>query len=121
MLLNIHYGRNNEEGKNKKTKRSFRTAAFALEISIIADALDYLVAPLFSIPIIGDVFDIITTGLLYSLTKSKVSVIMNLAEFIPFVGDFLPVYTVSTLIWIIREYGYESFFRKLLALISNKR
>ena len=113
-------GEKTKKEKNKKTKRSFRTAALALGISITADALDYLAAPLFSIPIIGDVFDVITTGLLYSLTKSKVSVIMNLAEFIPFV-DFLPVYTVSTLIWIIREYGYESFFRKLLALISNKR
>jgi len=46
---------------------------------------------------------------------------MNLAEFIPFVGDFLPVYTVSTLIWIMREYGYESLVNKLLALISNRR
>lgn len=105
---------------NNKTKRSFRTAALALGISIVADALDYLAAPLFSIPIIGDVFDVITTGMLYSITRSKVLVIMNLAEFIPFVGDFLPVYTVSTLIWILREYGYESFFKKLLALISNK-
>ncbi|HEY9491022.1 MAG TPA: hypothetical protein VIP56_03475 [Nitrososphaeraceae archaeon] len=106
---------------NRKTKRSFKSAAFALGISIIADSMDYLAAPLFSIPIIGDVFDVITTWLLYSITKSKVSVIMNLAEFIPFVGDFLPVYTVSTLIWIMREYGYESFFKKLLTLISNKR
>jgi hypothetical protein len=105
---------------NRKTKRSFKSAAFALGISIIADSMDYLAAPLFSIPIIGDVFDVITTWLLYSITKSKVSVIMNLAEFIPFVGDFLPVYTVSTLIWIMREYGYESFFKKLLRLISNK-
>ena len=105
---------------NKKNKGSFRTAALALGISVIADALDYMAAPLFSIPIIGDVFDVITTGLLYSITKSKVAVIMNLAEFIPFVGDFLPVYTVSTLVWILREYGYESFFKKLLALISNK-
>ena len=106
---------------NKKSKASFITAALALGISIIAEALDYLAAPLFSIPIIGDVLDVITTWLLYSITKSKVSFIMNLAEFIPFVGDFLPVYTVSTLIWIMREYGYESFFKKLLALISNKR
>jgi hypothetical protein len=106
---------------NKKTKRSFSAAALALLISVIADALDYLPAPLFGIPIIGDVFDVIITGLLYSITKSKVSVIMNLTEFIPFVGDFLPVYTVSTLIWIMREYGYESFFEKLLALISTKR
>jgi len=106
---------------NKETKRSFRTAAVALGISIISDALDYLAAPLFSIPVIGDVFDVITTGILYSITKSKVSVVMNLAEFIPFVGDFLPVYTVSTLIWIVREYGYESSIRKLLGMISNKR
>lgn len=105
---------------NKKNKPTFRTAALALGISIVADALDYLAAPLFSIPVIGDMFDVITTGLLYSITKSKVSVIMNLAEFIPFV-DFLPVYTVSTLIWIMREYGYESSARKLLGLIPNKR
>ena len=122
LLLNIHcMGEISKKETNKKTKRSFRIASLALGISIIADALDYLVAPLFSIPIIGDVFDVITTWLLYSITKSKVSVIMNLAEFIPFVGDFLPVYTVSTLIWIMREYGYESFFKKLLTLISNKR
>ena len=104
---------------NKEKKQNFRTVALALGISIIADALDYLAAPLFSIPVIGDVFDIIITGLLYSITKSKVSAIMNLAEFIPFV-DFLPVYTVSTLIWAIREYGYEIPFRKLLGLISNE-
>ncbi|HJU79544.1 MAG TPA: hypothetical protein VJ599_08280 [Nitrososphaeraceae archaeon] len=105
---------------NKEKKPNFRTAAIALGISIIADALDYLAAPIFSIPVIGDVFDVIITGLLYSITKSKVSVIMNLAEFIPFV-DFLPVYTISTLIWIMREYGYETSVRKLLGLISNKR
>jgi len=105
---------------NKTRRASFRTASFALGISIIADALDYLAAPIFSTPIIGDVFDVIVTGLLYSITKSKVSVIMNLAEFIPFVGDFLPVYTVSTLIWILREYDYESFIKMLLQLISNK-
>jgi hypothetical protein len=107
---------------SKKTKRtSFKTAVFALGISILSDALDYLAAPVFSMPIIGDVFDVIVTGLLYSITKSKVSVIMNLAEFIPFIGDFLPVYTVSTLIWILREYDYELFTKKLLEFISNKR
>jgi hypothetical protein len=105
--------------KTNKKNRSFRTAALALGVSIVADALDYFAAPLFSIPVIGDIFDVITTGLLYSITKSKVSVIMNLAEFIPFV-DFLPVYTVSTLIWILREYGHESSVRKLLGLLSNK-
>jgi len=106
---------------DRKNKSSFEIAALALLISVIADALDYVAAPLFDTPIIGDIFDVVTTGLLYSITKSKVSVILNLAELIPFVGDFLPVYTVSTLIWIMREYGLEPFFKNLLALISNKR
>ena len=106
---------------NKKSKSSFGSAALALFLSLTADILDYIAAPIFSTPIIGDAFDVIVTGMLYSITKSKVSVIMNLAEFIPFVGDFLPVYTVSTLLWIIRQHGYESFFGKLLALLSSKR
>lgn len=122
LLLNIYYmGNITKKDTNKKSRASFTTAAFALVISIVADGLDYFAAPLFSLPIIGDVFDVITMGLLYSITKSKVSVIMNLAEFIPFVGDFLPTYTVSTMIWIIREYGYESLVNRLLALISNRR
>jgi hypothetical protein len=107
---------------NKKRQRiSFRTAVFALGISMLADALDYLAAPIFGIPIIGDVFDIIVTAILYSITKSKVSFIMNLAEFIPFLGDFLPVYTASTIIWILREYDYEFVIKKFLELVSNKR
>ena len=107
---------------NKKRQRiSFRTAVFALGISMLADALDYLAAPIFGIPIIGDVFDIIVTAILYSITKSKVSFIMNLAEFIPFLGDFLPVYTASTIIWILRECDYEFVIKKFLELVSNKR
>ena len=82
--------------------------ALALAISIGADVFDYMMAPLFGMPIIGDVFDLIVTWILYSITKSKVSLVMNLAEFIPFLGDFLPVYTVSTIIWILRQSGYDS-------------
>ncbi|MDW0249740.1 MAG: hypothetical protein QN702_08990, partial [Nitrososphaeraceae archaeon] len=45
LLLNIQYmGEITKKQANKKTKRSFRTAALALGISIIADALDYLAA-----------------------------------------------------------------------------
>jgi len=109
-----------KKGLDEKVKPNFRTAAFALGVSVTADILDYVAAPIFSMPIIGDVFDVIVTGLLYYLTKSKVSVIINLAEFIPF-GDFLPVYTVSTLIWILREYGFDTLIDKLLRLISYKR
>ncbi len=40
---------------------------------------------------------------MYSLTRSKTSAAINLVEFIPFVGDFIPVYTISTLLWIYSE------------------
>lgn len=96
----------------------------ALGISIVADTLDYLAAPIFGVPIIGDVFDVIVSGLLYGITRSKVSLIMNLAEFIPFLGDFLPVYTVSTLIWIVREQGGGVnlvLIRRIIAVLSNGR
>jgi hypothetical protein len=86
-----------EELSIKKQKRRFFKirVALALGISIVADILDYLAAPIFGVPIMGDIFDGIVTGLLYLITRSKVSVVMNLTEFIPFLGDFLPVYTVS--------------------------
>jgi hypothetical protein len=77
-----------------------RRAITALGISIIADGLDYFAAPLFSTPLIGDVFDFIITSLLYSITRSKSATAINMTEFIPFVGDFIPVYTLSTLLWI---------------------
>jgi len=95
----------------------------ALGISIVADTLDYLAAPIFGVPIIGDVFDVIVSGLLYSITRSKVSLVMNLAEFIPFLGDFLPVYTVSTLIWIVREQGGINLvlIRRIIEVLSIGR
>jgi hypothetical protein len=94
--------------------------ALALTISIVADLLDYTAAPLLGMPIIGDIFDLVVMSMLYSITKSKVSFIMNLTEFIP-LGDFLPVYTASTIIWILRESGYDGLFiaRRLLRLISS--
>jgi type IV secretory pathway VirB3-like protein len=92
----------------------------ALGISIIADIFDFLAAPIFGLPIIGDVFDVIVTGLLYLITRSKVSVIMNLAEFIPFLGDFLPVYTVSTILWITRDQEFDELLtiRKIFNLFK---
>ena len=87
-------------------QRSFGNRAIkALGIAIIADALDYFAAPLFGSPIIGDIFDSIVTGMLYSVTKSKFATAINLIEFIPFAGDFVPVYTLSTLYWISKELG----------------
>jgi len=95
--------------------------ALALTISIVADLLDSNTSPMIGMPIIGDVFDLIVMSMLYSITKSKVSLIMNLAEFVPFLGDFLPVYTASTIIWILREWGYDAPFiaRRLLRSLSS--
>jgi hypothetical protein len=108
----------------KKQKRRFFKirVALALGISIVADLLDYLAAPIFGVPIVGDIFDVIVTGLLYLITRSKVSVVMNLAEFIPFLGDFLPVYTVSTMLWVIRDQEVDKLLilRKMINLFSNK-
>ena len=87
-----------------KEDASFRRRALtALGVSVIADALDYFAAPLFSTPLIGDIFDSFISGLLYSITKSKLSTAINMAEFIPFVGDLIPIYTLSTLMWISKE------------------
>jgi hypothetical protein len=84
--------------------------------------LDYLAAPIFGVPLIGDIFDVIISGLLYKITRSKVSLIMNLAEFIPFLGDFLPVYTVSTLIWIGREQRINMvMIKRIFHVLSNGR
>lgn len=97
--------------------------ALALGISLVADLLDYLAAPIFGVPIIGDVFDVIVSGLLFSITRSKVLLIMNLAEFIPFLGDFLPVYTISTLIWVLREQEEENklvLLKRVVRIFSNK-
>jgi hypothetical protein len=89
-----------------KTDASFgRRAATALGLAIVADALDYFLAPLFSTPIVGDIFDSIVTSMLYSITRSKLSTAINMVEFIPFVGDLIPVYTLSTLLWISKELG----------------
>ncbi len=97
--------------------------ALALGVSLVADLLDYLAAPIFGVPIIGDVFDVIVSGLLFSITRSKVLLIMNLAEFIPFLGDFLPVYTISTLIWVLREQEEENklvLLKRVVRIFSNK-
>jgi hypothetical protein len=90
--------------KNPKNSSLFKIrATSALLISIVADALDYFAAPLFGFPILGDVFDAIIVSLLYNITKSKISTAVNMIEFIPFVGDYIPVYTLSTLMWIAKE------------------
>jgi hypothetical protein len=87
------------------SKSSFKfRATSALGISIIADLLDYFAAPVFDMPLLGDILDVVTMSLLFRITQSKISTAINTIEFIPFVGDLIPVYTFSTLLWILWEW-----------------
>lgn len=90
-------------------------AATALAVSVAADALDYLAAPLFALPVIGDIPDAIVTGILFAITRSKRSTFLNMVEIVPVIGDLVPTFTISTLLWI---YG-ES--RKEKQLLSRNR
>jgi hypothetical protein len=101
-----------------------RRAITALGVSMVADGLDYFAAPIFSSPLVGDIFDSIVISTLYSITKSKLATSINLVEFIPFVGDFIPVYTLSTLYWISRELRKsepDRTYNKRLQLCYPKR
>lgn len=88
-------------------------AATALGISVVADVLDYAGAPLFALPVIGDIADVFVSGILYSITKSKKAAAINALEFIPVIGDFIPAYTISTLMWIRQESSKRRKIRKM--------
>jgi hypothetical protein len=91
-------------------------AATALAISAAADALDYVAAPLFALPVIGDIPDAIVTSILFAITKSKRSTLLNMVEFVPVIGDLVPTFTISTLLWI---YGESRKEKKLLSSNSE--
>ena len=96
-----------------------RRALTALGISVGADILDYIAAPVFAVPVIGDAFDALTIALLYNVTKSKFSTTLNMLEFIPVIGDLLPVYTFSTFAWIIKEVAQIYFKEPIKRKGSN--
>ena len=75
----------------------------AFSTSIAADIFDYLMAPIFTVPLIGDIPDSFFVATLYLITKSKLSAAINLAELLPVVGDMSPTYTLSTLLWLYRQ------------------
>lgn len=58
---------------------------------------------LFATPLLGDISDRIVTGILYDITRSKRSTLLNLMEFVPVIGYSVPAYTFSTLLWISSE------------------
>jgi hypothetical protein len=90
--------------RQERSDLSFEVrATTALGISLIVDALDYIGAPIFALPVVGDVVDAAVMAILYRLTGSKTSTAINSLEFIPVIGDMIPAYTISTLLWILRE------------------
>jgi hypothetical protein len=92
----------------ERSDLSFQTrATTALGISIVVDALDYIGAPIFAFPVVGDVVDAAVIAILYRLTGSKTSTAINALEFIPVIGDMIPAYTLSTLLWILRESSHR--------------
>lgn len=94
----------NQNRTQKKSNLSFGArAATALGISIVADALDYVGAPIFDLPIVGDIADGIVIAMLYRLTGSKISTAINAIELIPIIGDLMPIYTITSVAWILRE------------------
>ncbi|HXG06647.1 MAG TPA: hypothetical protein VNI77_04895 [Nitrososphaera sp.] len=86
-------------------------AGSALAISVVADVIDYAGVPLFGVPILGDIFDAIITGILFTITRSKRSTLLSMIEFVPVIGDFVPTYTIATLMWMSRE-SYKKRSRK---------
>jgi hypothetical protein len=92
------------QNRPQKLNLSFGArAATALGISIVADTLDYVGAPIFDLPIVGDIADGIVIAMLYRLTGSKISTAINAIELVPFIGDLIPTYTITSLVWILRE------------------
>jgi hypothetical protein len=91
-------------------------ALSALGISVIADVLDFIEGPILSIPPIGDIPNAIIAGLLFAITRNKRSAAINLIKFIPFIGDIIPTFTITTLIWIYTESNKKS---KMLQYVKN--
>ena len=94
--------------RQERSDLSFEVrATTALGISLVVDALDYIGAPIFALPIVGDVVDAAVMAVLYRLTGSKTSTAINSLELIPVIGDMIPTYTISTLLWILRESSHR--------------
>jgi hypothetical protein len=90
-------------------KKLFLSRALsALAISVIADVIDFIGGPILTIPPIGDIPNAIVTGLLFAITRNKRSAAINLIKFIPIVGDYIPTYTITTLMWIYTEWSKKN-------------
>ena len=83
-------------------------ALLALGLSVIADVVDFIGGPILIIPPVGDIPNALVTGLLFAITRNKRSAAINLIKFIPIVGDYVPTYTITTLMWIYTEWSKKN-------------
>src|SRR5689334_21125348 len=79
-------------------------AASALTISLIGDLLDYIAAPIFDVPLVGDIFDVILSSHRFRITRSKISTAIPTLLYVPFVGELITTYTLSTVVCTISEW-----------------
>lgn len=94
-------GENEKEGKKVMVKKKSVVDLklwLALIIAVIADALDLLLFPIFGIPIIGDIADLITTIILFPLIG--VNALIGLGELVPLV-DVMPLFTIGVLLKMV--------------------
>lgn len=66
---------------------------YAYAVALIGDLLDYLLFFIFDIPVIGDIFDIITIVLLIPVIGKYAFV--GLFELVPVIGDLAPSHTIA--------------------------
>jgi hypothetical protein len=92
-----------KEEKNMPSSFNGKVALFALMISIIGDTLYFIGAPILSVPPVGDIPNAFVTALLFAITRNKRSTAINLIKLIPVIGGFIPIYTITTLMWICKE------------------
>jgi len=67
--------------------------ALALVIAVFLDLADFVVG---WIPIAGDVLDIIGIAVLFPLIGYYA--LLPVVEFVPFIGDFIPTFTVAVVL-----------------------
>lgn len=95
-------------------------ALLALGISVIADVVDFIAGPILTIPPIGDIPNALVTGLLFAITRNKRSAAINLIKFIPIVGDYIPTYTITTLMWIYTQWSKKNEVLEYPSLKGSK-
>jgi hypothetical protein len=66
---------------------------YAYFVALTSDISDYVLFFIFDIPILGDIFDLITIALLTPVIGKYA--LIGLFELVPVIGDLAPTYTIA--------------------------